>query len=82
MTFSARPYKNKTLKKAQHREDLRNDHLVCVNIDGFVRGTGTDSCGPDVLAPYELKIRDSLRFSFSLRPVKPAPAETDLPAAE
>ncbi|MBQ5968485.1 MAG: hypothetical protein IJL52_00025 [Clostridia bacterium] len=82
LTFSARPYKNKTLKKAQHREDLRNDHLVCVNIDGFVRGTGTDSCGPDVLAPYELKIRDSLRFSFSLRPVKPAPAETDLPAAE
>lgn len=68
-TFSARPYKNSTLCKARHLEDLHDDKLVCLNIDGFMRGTGTNSCGPDVLPKYDLKIRDSLSFSFWLRPV-------------
>ncbi len=68
-TFSARPYKNSTLCKARHLEDLHDDKLVCLNIDGFMRGTGTNSCGPDVLPKYDLKIRDSLQFSFGLRPV-------------
>lgn len=69
-TFSARPYTNETLRKAKHREDLRNARLTNLNIDGFVRGTGTNSCGPDVLAQYDLAIKDKLAFSFYLRPVK------------
>ena len=69
LTFSARPYRNRTLKKALHREDLRDDRLICLNVDGFVRGTGTNSCGPDVLSPYDLQIKDSLRFTFSFYPV-------------
>ena len=72
LTFSARPYKNKTLQKAMHREDLRDDRLVCLNVDGFVRGTGSNSCGPDVLAKDNLLLKDSLRFEFSLRPLQPA----------
>ena len=69
-TFSARPYTNETLCKARHREDLRDSHLISVNIDGFVRGTGTNSCGPDVLSAYDLNIKDKLAFSFYLQPVK------------
>lgn len=69
-TFCARPYKNATLAKAKHLEDLHDDHLVCLNLDGFMRGTGSNSCGPDVLPQYDLKIRDSLSFSFYLRPVR------------
>ncbi len=69
-TFSARPYKNSTLCKARHLEDLHDDKLVCLNIDGFMRGTGSNSCGPDVLPKYDLKIRDSLSFSFGLRPLR------------
>ncbi len=68
-TFSARPYKNSTLRKAKHLEDLHDDRLVCLNLDGFMRGTGSNSCGPDVLPQYDLKIRDTLAFSFYLRPV-------------
>ena len=70
-TFSARPYKNSTLIKAKHLEDLHDDRLVCLNLDGFMRGTGSNSCGPDVLPQYDLKIRDTLAFSFYLRPAEP-----------
>ncbi len=69
-TFCARPYSNETLRKAKHREDLHDAHLICLNIDGFVRGAGTASCGPDVLSPYDLHIKDKLTFSFYLQPVK------------
>ena len=75
-TFSARPYKNSTLCKARHLEDLHDDRLVCLNIDGFMRGTGSNSCGPDVLPAYDLKIRDSLSFAFWFRPLK-AEEKTD-----
>ena len=68
-TFSARPYKNSTLIKAKHLEDLHDDRLICLNLDGFMRGTGSNSCGPDVLPQYDLKIRDTLSFSFYLRPL-------------
>lgn len=37
-----------------------------------MRGTGSNSCGPDVLPKYNLKIRDSLQFSFRLRPLREA----------
>ena len=69
-TFSARPYSNETLQKAKHREDLRDARLTCLNIDGFVRGTGTASCGPDVLEQYDLRIKDKLEFSFYMQPVR------------
>ena len=69
-TFSARPYTNENLRAAKHREDLHDAKLTNLNIDGFVRGTGTASCGPDVLSQYDLKIKDKLSFSFYLQPVK------------
>ena len=69
-TFSARPYKNSTLIRAKHLEDLHDDRVVCLNLDGFMRGTGSNSCGPDVLPQYDLKIRDTLQFSFWLRPAR------------
>ena len=69
-TFSARPYKNSTLCKAKHLEDLHDDRLVCLNLDGFLRGTGSAACGPDVLPQYDLQIRDTLQFSFFLRPTR------------
>ena len=68
--FSARPYSNKTLRKAKHIEDLHSDNKVTLNIDGFMRGTGSNSCGPDVLKPYDLFVKDSLKFGFYIVPVK------------
>ena len=70
-SFTVRPYSNKSLRSAKHIENLKNENKVFLNIDGFVRGTGTASCGPDVLAPYELFIKDELEFDFYLSLIKP-----------
>jgi beta-galactosidase len=68
-SFSARNYSNKTLRKAKHLEDIKDDGLVCLNIDGFMRGTGTNSCGPNTLKQYRIDFKDELSFSFYIIPV-------------
>ncbi|MDD6146727.1 MAG: glycoside hydrolase family 2 TIM barrel-domain containing protein [Oscillospiraceae bacterium] len=67
--FNVHNYSNKTLRKAKHREDLKNDKLTCLNIDGFLRGTGSNSCGPDVLPPYRISFDRELKFGFFVIPV-------------
>lgn len=68
-SFSAHNYSNKTLRKAKHLEDIKDDGLVCLNIDGFMRGTGTNSCGPNTLKEYRVDFKDELSFSFYIIPV-------------
>lgn len=68
--FNARPYSQRLLQNAKHREDLHSENTVVVNIDGFMRGTGTASCGPDVLEQFELDGSKGLEFSFYMMPVK------------
>lgn len=68
-SFSARNYSNKTLRKAKHLEDVKKDNLVCLNIDGFMRGTGTNSCGPNTLKQYRIDFKDELSFSFYIIPL-------------
>ncbi len=68
--FNARPYTQKLLQNAKHREDLHSENTVVVNIDGFMRGTGTASCGPDVLEQFELDGSKGLEFGFYMMPVK------------
>lgn len=67
-SFSARNYSNKTLRKAKHLEDIKDDGLVCLNIDGFMRGTGTNSCGPNPLKQFRIEFKDDLSFSFYIIP--------------
>lgn len=69
-SFSVHNHSNETLEKARHIEDVKNENFVNVNIDGFMRGTGTNSCGPDTLSPYKVKIKDELEFSFFMVPLK------------
>ena len=68
--FNARPYSQLLLQNAKHREDLHDENTVVINIDGFTRGTGTASCGPDVLPQFEIDGKDGLEFEFSVIPYK------------
>ncbi|MBQ8015511.1 MAG: hypothetical protein IJ264_04925 [Clostridia bacterium] len=68
--FNVRAYSQKLLQNAKHQEDLHSENTVVVNIDGFTRGTGTASCGPDILPQFEVNGRDGLEFSFYMIPVK------------
>lgn len=68
--FNARPYSQLLLQNASHREDLHDENSVVINIDGFTRGTGTASCGPDILPQFEVNGKDGLEFQFIMMPYK------------
>lgn len=68
--FNVRNYTQKLLQDAKHQEDLHSENTTVVNIDGFTRGTGTSSCGPDVLDKYVVNGRRGLEFSFWMMPAK------------
>lgn len=66
--FNIRNYSQKLLQQARHIEDLHDEKSTVVNIDGFTRGTGSASCGPDILPQFELDGSKGLEFSFFLIP--------------
>ncbi len=68
--FNAREFSQKLLQKAAHQEDLHDEHTTVVNIDGFTRGTGTASCGPDILPQFEVDGSEGLEFGFYMMPAK------------
>lgn len=68
--FNVRGYSQKLLQKAKHQEDLHSENTVALNIDGFTRGTGTRSCGPDILDKYEVDGSKGLEFTFYMMPAK------------
>ncbi len=69
-SFSAHNYSNETLEKARHIEDVKAEDFVSLNIDGFVRGTGTNSCGPNTLNQYRVYLKNELEFEFCIMPIK------------
>ena len=66
--FNAREFTQKLLQKAAHQENLHDEHTTVINIDGFTRGTGTASCGPDILPQFEVDGSKGLEFSFYMMP--------------
>jgi hypothetical protein len=68
-SFSAHHFSQSLLTSARHREDLKNENMVFLSLDGFVRGTGTASCGPDVFSQYQIDSSKPLAFSFAIFPV-------------
>lgn len=68
--FNARKYTQRLLQNAKHQEDLHDEKTVAINIDGFTRGTGTASCGPDILPQFEVDGSKELEFKFIMMPAK------------
>ena len=66
LTFSAHDYTQENLTKALHREDIKRVNSTVVSLDGFVRGAGTNSCGPETLKQYTIDEDKKLTFSFTM----------------
>lgn len=66
-SFSAHNYTQKALHNAKHQEDLEFVNSTVLNIDGFMRGTGTNTCGPDTLDKYRVKTDKALVFKFAFK---------------
>ena len=74
INFNANHFTLEQLKKAKHIEDLPDVDTTFVAVDGFVRGTGSGSCGPipskeHMIAFGYLK---PLNFSFEVDAVENA----------
>ncbi|NMP37818.1 MAG: hypothetical protein GX051_06790 [Clostridiales bacterium] len=68
-SFNAHNFTQKLLAGAKHQEDLHDMNTTVVTVDGFVRGTGTASCGPDTLDKYRFSAEDSPEFKVVIEPI-------------
>ena len=65
--FSARHYTQKNLDEAQHTYDLKKTKEVYLYLDKQQNGIGSASCGPDVLAKYQLAA-EAFEFDLVFKP--------------
>ena len=68
LAFSVHHFTQKMIDKAQHQEDLTNKPVTFLSLDGFVRGIGSSSCGPDTRKEYRLDAAKGYSFAFTLIP--------------
>lgn len=66
-SFSAHNYTQESIDKAKHQEEIEYADSTVLSIDGFMRGTGTNTCGPDTLSKYKVKTDKTLKFKFSFK---------------
>ncbi len=66
--FNANHYTLNQLKKAKHIEDIPDCDTTYVSVDGFVRGSGSQSCGPCPTKEHRIYARFNkpLEFAFVL----------------
>ena len=57
------------LEKAEHTDELAADGRTHVRIDYRVSGIGSNSCGPELMAQYQLKEKH-IEFGFTMGPGK------------
>lgn len=72
INFNVNHFTLAQLKKAKHIEDLPDVDTTFVAVDGFVRGTGSGSCGPIPSKEHmiEFGYLKPLNFSFEIEPVE------------
>jgi beta-galactosidase len=69
VAFSAKHYSDADLFAAKHTNELKVRQEVFLNLDGFHRGLGTRSCGPDTLPEYQMN-GGTHKFAFRMRPFR------------
>lgn len=70
LNFNVNHYTRYQLSKAKHIEDLKQCDTVNVQIDGFVRGAGSNSCGPLPEKEHIITLKKPLSFEFTVKPIK------------
>lgn len=69
-SFNIHDYTVQALEEATHQEELRRADTSLLNLDGFLSGTGSGSCGPYTLEKYRVLCDNELSFSFDVAPIK------------
>lgn len=71
LNFNANHFTLEQLKKARHIEDLPDCDTTYLTVDGFVRGTGSGSCGPIPSKEHLISFGyfKPLNYSFEVQPI-------------
>ena len=64
--FNIHDYTPENLYKAKHQEDIEYVDSTVLTVDGYVRGTGTGSCGPETLDKYQIDEESMLIYEFTV----------------
>ncbi len=67
--FNANRYSDKDLAEAKHAFELAPQDKLIVRIDGFVRGVGSNSCGPDTRPEFRHTSTQDVEYSFRISPI-------------
>lgn len=67
--FKATRIEDSSLVKAKHREDVYDSGNTIVHISGFMRGIGSNSCGPDTRSEFRHILGKNYSYSFRLVPM-------------
>ncbi len=68
-SFAVHDYTEENIRSSNHIEDLERGKVTSLNIDGYLRGTGSNSCGPGTLSKYRVVLKDELEFAFYIVPL-------------
>ncbi|MBE6756171.1 MAG: hypothetical protein E7555_06925 [Ruminococcaceae bacterium] len=68
-SFNIHDYTVQALEDATHQEEIKRADTSLLNLDGFLSGTGSGSCGPYTLEKYRVLCDNELSFSFEVAPI-------------
>ncbi len=68
-SFSIHPFTQDAIQKAKHQEDLCDMNTTVLSLDGWVRGIGSSSCGPDTREEYTKSAADGFSLKFTIIPI-------------
>ncbi len=68
--FNLNHYSEEDIAEWKHIIDYRDKEATYVNIDGFMCGLGSNSCGPLPEKKYRIPHKKPLRYSFVIAPIK------------
>lgn len=69
VNFSIHHFTQSALDRAKHQEDVKDMNTTVLTLDGFTRGIGSSSCGPDTRAEYRADASLGYSFGFTLIPL-------------
>lgn len=63
-------YRDESVSKAKHIKELVSDERTIVRLDHWVRGIGSNSCGPDAREEYRRCSAETMEYQFRVEPIK------------
>ena len=75
--FNLNHYTENDIKKWKHIVDYRDFDATYINVDGYLCGVGSNSCGPLPEEKYRIPRQETYEYSFILSPIIPKRSKGD-----